>query len=743
MRKKCVRWTKSVRATLVVAIAAVAALGGTIGAQTSDPSSLPLLTAANFQYLGGFRLPRETVNGDSFSYGGRPIAFSPTTNSLYVSSRAGRLAEVTIPDGINSSDVTKMPFATYLQPFADPTEGHLSEVGSGVALDGLIVYGDKLYGTASMYYDATNAQRVSHYSHSLQLNQPSFSGWSQVWETGKAGFVSGFMSVVPAQWRALLGGPAATGQCCVPIVSRTSWGPAAVAFDPAKVGQASVSGTALLYYDGAHPTLGNWSGSNTTYGATTQMGGMVMVAGTRTVLFIGRNGMGAYCYGNGTGDQNLVGTASADGSHWCYDPTSGDKGTHAYPYRYQVWAYDMNDLAAVKAGTKQPWQVVPYGVWPFDLPTFEKAVKIGGVTYDPARQLLYVSQMGADKDGYASRPIIHAFQLDLPPAPVPEPPPSPVDAVTLTANKIAPQAPNSTITMTANVTGGVAPHQFKWFVTDGTTWTPVGGWTASNTFTWTPTAANANAQVGVWARSSWNSTDAGEATAALPFAITTPVAAAPAVISKVSSVTVTADRTAPQVTGTPIKWTAAPTGGSGPLQYKWWVYDGVNWVIYSHWSTSNTFTWTPGVASNFFKISVWVKSNGNSKDEAESSVSSSAFSIAGKTLVSVPPPPQTSLKVLWAQIAPNKAAPQTTNTTVTWTATSVGGPASLLYKWWIFDGSTWTAQGGWTTSHTFAWTPSSPNAKYKVAAWVKGAGNSADAAEAQMSFEYVVTGSTP
>ena len=52
------------------------------------------------------------------------------------------------------------------------------------------------------------------------------------------------------------------------------------------------------------------------------MGGMAMIAGTRTVLYFGRNGIGANCYGNGTSDQSLDGTIGPDGAHWCYDPTS-------------------------------------------------------------------------------------------------------------------------------------------------------------------------------------------------------------------------------------------------------------------------------------------------------------------------------------------------------------------------------------------------------------------------------------
>src|SRR2546423_14916678 len=81
---------------------------------------------------------------------------------------------------------------------------------------------------------------------------------------------------------------------------------------------------------------------------------MVFPSGTRSVLFFGPHGLGSYCYGTG-------GTAGD-----CYDPDDGPKGIHSYPYRSQVWAYDANDLVAVKAGQKQSYQVMPYAVWQLD-----------------------------------------------------------------------------------------------------------------------------------------------------------------------------------------------------------------------------------------------------------------------------------------------------------------------------------------------------------------------------------------
>ena len=262
--------------------------------------------------------------------------------------------------------------------------------------------GDRLYGTARIYYDANNTQTVSHYARSTNLSTKSFSGWSRVWDRGRTGFVSGFLASVPPEWQAKLGGPHLTGQCCIPIVSRTSAGPAAFSFDASKIGQPALPANPLLYYDGQHATLGPWEGSNPTYGAATLMGGFAVIAGTRTVLYVGTNGLGPHCYGDGTADK-----AKADGVHLCFDPTTSDKGSHSYPYRFQVWAYDLNDLAAVKAGKKKPWDAKPYGVWPLTFP-MDAIVVIGGVGYDPQRQILYVSQKKADGGGV---PVMHAFRL--------------------------------------------------------------------------------------------------------------------------------------------------------------------------------------------------------------------------------------------------------------------------------------------------------------------------------------------
>jgi hypothetical protein len=370
------------------------------------------LSFEDLEYQGAFRLPKGATNGETFGFGGMPVAFNPSGQSLLVGSRRGLLADVTIPKAIHSATVTDLPFAEFRQDFVDPTHGRLQEVGrEGIGLSGAVVLGDRVYGAVSIYFDANNSQRLSHFSQSLKLGTSDFRGWSSVWEPTKTGFVAGFMALIPTEWQSLLGGTALTGQCCLPIVSRTSWGPAAFAFDLTHIGERTVAAAPLLYYTGDHATLGPWEGSNERYGIATGMGGVAVIGGTRSALFFGRNGMGPACYGTGTAKQALAGSDVGDGSKYCYDPTNDYKATHAYPYRFQIWAYDLNDFAAVKAGKKKPWDVVPYGIWPIEFPIVQKDFSMGGVGYDPQQQLIYVAQMHADQDGDAYRPLIHVFHV--------------------------------------------------------------------------------------------------------------------------------------------------------------------------------------------------------------------------------------------------------------------------------------------------------------------------------------------
>jgi hypothetical protein len=325
------------------------------------------------------------------------LAYNPGNDSLFIVGHDHQqmVGEISIPQVINSRELRQLSTARVLQPFTDATEGKMFTVDKGtIKIGGLMVYQDKLYITAYSYYDADRNQQLSHFSRPLTL---SIKGQvSGPYEVGvlKAGFVSGYMTHIPREWQDHLGGPAITGNCCIAIVSRTSFGPSAFAFDPADLGKKNPApATPLVYYNSSHTTLGGWNQAGAKFNSTAQIRGLVFPEGTNSLLYFGRIGKGSFCYGTGA---------------TCKDPVSSAQGTHAYPYAYQVWAYDAYDLEKVKNGQKNPWDIVPYDVWNFELPFQHPGRYLGGVAYDPATQRIFLAQSNAEPSGM---PMIHVFTV--------------------------------------------------------------------------------------------------------------------------------------------------------------------------------------------------------------------------------------------------------------------------------------------------------------------------------------------
>jgi len=401
------------RAAALALVGLALAVGAADGGNTS-PRSLPRIQAAGLVYVGAFRLPAAVDEKRTFDYGGTALAYDPNRNALFVVGHDWYQldAEVTIPRPVRSRSLGALRRAHFVQPFTDPTDGRIDTAGTSTTkIGGQLVYDGRLYGSVYVYYDATDSQVVSHWVRpSTSLTAGQSRGLFRIGRLG-AGMVSGFMALVPSAWQALLGGPALTGNCCIPIISRTSFGPAAFAFDPAKLGTTTATPDApLVYYPQAHPTLGAWNaswspGKGIYFGGGTTVRGLVFPEGTRSVLFFGTQGVGPFCYGEGVADKSLAGKPTPDGTTYCYDPDASSKGTHAYPYEPQVWAYDASELAAVHAGRLRPWQVKPYATWRLRMPFSSSS--IGGAAYDPSRGLIYVSQQGAD----GPAPVIEVYRI--------------------------------------------------------------------------------------------------------------------------------------------------------------------------------------------------------------------------------------------------------------------------------------------------------------------------------------------
>lgn len=271
-----------------------------------------------------------------------------------------------------------------------------------------------------------------------------------------------------------------------------------------------------------------------------------------------------------------------------------------------------------------------------------------------------------------------------------------VSSVGVSSALAAPQPPNTPITFTATASGGQAPYQYRWAIFDGATWVAVTNWVTGNTFTWTPSASNAAYRVQARARSSGNSGNM-EAAGTVDFPI------AP----RVTSVSMSADKVAPQLPNTPITFTATANGGAAPVQYGWFLWNGTSWSMLADYSTSNRYVWTPTAGNTSYQVQVRTRSAGN------------LVAVEAVGTVSFPIQPVVSS----VSVTASKTPPQLRNTSIGFTATATGGTAPYQYRWAIFDGVTWTAVTSWTTTRTFTWTPATPNAAYRVQARVRSAGN--------------------
>ena len=397
----------------VLGTIAALAVGGALSAPGHAQSTAPLIQQADIVYQGAFALPNGTLGTSTFEYGGHGLTvyLDPSTGkeTLFMEGHAqnpGNVAQVEVPSSfVKSSDQTALPKAKVLQNFS--TIGNLSSIDPNNQFNpnfmyGLMAYGGRLIVGASNSYSSSQVSSHGALS-SLNLATGKFSGFFTMNAVAPVRATGGPMTMIPSEWQAALGGPALTGECCISIISTTSSGPSVTVFNPANVGTGTLSGTTVLYYPLPTPVCGSTgceASTNEIFNLTTRVGGMAFVPGTRSLLFFGGHGYGKYCYG----------TAAECGN----DTAMPDvKGPHAQPYRYQVWAYDVNDLVAVKNGSKTTAQPKPYGLWTLSGMANSGNPNIAGAAYSPTTGRVFIAQ------DYGSNPRIEVYQINTASSPPP------------------------------------------------------------------------------------------------------------------------------------------------------------------------------------------------------------------------------------------------------------------------------------------------------------------------------------
>lgn len=283
----------------------------------------------------------------------------------------------------------------------------------------------------------------------------------------------------------------------------------------------------------------------------------------------------------------------------------------------------------------------------------------------------------------------------------------------------------SSISWTAQYAGGDNP-QFKFWLYDRQTakWFMARDYASSPTYTWIPSAE----QAGEWALQVWVRN--GNSSASYQSWLSTDwfriESATPAISAVLRS-------TGPIVTpGTPIQFTALGRGGTGPLVYRFMLYDGSqgDWSQICAYSSSNNCTWVPDANDlGPYVVQAWVKHQGSSA-QYEGFKSSDEFVVTPITA--------TSLVLSPADSGYNAGQ------TITIVGSASGGSGAYEYQFWRYKVETaeWSLAQPWSTNNTHAWTPTTAPGSlgtFVFQMWVRTANSGSQFERWQNTGQFTVT----
>ncbi|MFZ5881969.1 MAG: hypothetical protein ACOY0R_21575 [Chloroflexota bacterium] len=391
---------------------------------SSQPTALPpppsadVVAAADFEYLGAFRLPGGDQPPQTFAYGGNAMTFNPDGDpggasdafpgSLFITGHdrqpygglpdGGQVAEVNIPAPVLSRNVEDLNTAEFIQDFANLFEHHFVEFQEipkvGMQYLNHPGTGPKIHVTWGEHLQ--RSEFPSHGWFDPTLSAPNFQG---EWFIGNVNMysVNGYMFEIPAEWAdAFAGGRyLATGR--MRDGGQGGMGPTLFAYRPWNAdGSLPPSGTrleeiTLLLYENAYNSADIVRAMNGYQHPDAWEGGawLTTPSGKQAVLFAGTKSTGEkYWYGyiNPGGAElacvdaevtDFVTCRNADGSACppedfpgCCNEQSGgcasNRGWWSTRFDAQLILYDPNQLAQVAAGQLEAWQPQPYAVLDID-----------------------------------------------------------------------------------------------------------------------------------------------------------------------------------------------------------------------------------------------------------------------------------------------------------------------------------------------------------------------------------------
>jgi len=367
-----------------------------------------LLTKADIKYAGAFRLPKGRGGKGRnchFAYSPGAIAYDIHRNSFYVAGHGyfKGVAEVSNPGLMNTTDVSKLPRAKYVQNFrkllANLPSGNPDNLN---VLGGAYVEKGELLFTAYEFYDADgNVKDVFGVLRGTSdMSKAALVGF---YETGHGAHTAGWVSPIPPEYQTALKGTHIMG-CgqSQSIAGRYPHRPTAFSFkgsdvfgnkdiqDPLKV-------TTLIDGNLRHQLpAAMWNK------ALDEAHYAIIIPGTKTYIAFGHRGgmFSKIGYKITTDDGRLTGgyAAQDDDDHYMY-----------------YWMYNVDDMARAASGKVSPYKVYPYehGMLPLPFVSPDNAGSVGGGTWDPKTKTVYLTLKGRDRASrYSVLPVVVGVRFE-------------------------------------------------------------------------------------------------------------------------------------------------------------------------------------------------------------------------------------------------------------------------------------------------------------------------------------------
>jgi hypothetical protein len=392
-------------------------------------TALPRWQWNQIEYAGGFRVMGGKVGeGDNsiLAYSPGVFTIDETKNTLFMETHDYEqgFGEINLPELTLSEDIHDFIQAdTVIQPFQDiyGTDRDVTGIGGYFRVTGLYKINNQLIVNYMNWYDApgTETDTTMIFKDASNLKESALIGPFQL--EGKA-HAGGWISPIPNEWQAKLGGTHISGLSQGSIISRLSVGPSAFVWTPTnELLNASVGGplqtiTALDYslahilhdtsiydqhVDGTDNILYNCveGKKNDLWTVVSSAAYGFIIPETSTYMVVGHSG----------GHESGLGyKITQDNGHLCGGPCSNVASDN---YNY-YWLYDVNDLVSVVEGNIEAWEVRPYDYGIFD--TIGNTNTLTGAYYDADDDLLYIALKNGDSiPTYDKPPLFLAYHLNV------------------------------------------------------------------------------------------------------------------------------------------------------------------------------------------------------------------------------------------------------------------------------------------------------------------------------------------